>query len=89
MIPPSPYVDWLHIGVGQRRFLLDGGIGDSGMKFCAAELLIYGSGVFAFMIRPSIELNPPVRTLYYESNFRSSVHSWGTLAFGRINTEFK
>lgn len=24
------------------------------MKFCAAELLIDGSGVFAFMIRPSL-----------------------------------
>jgi len=53
VIPPSPYVDWLHIGVGSRRFLLDGGIGDGGMKFCAAELLTDGSGVFAFMIHPS------------------------------------
>lgn len=53
VIPTSPFVDWLHIEIGPHRYILDGGAGSGGMKFCAAELLTDGSGVFAFMVRPS------------------------------------
>lgn len=53
VLPASPNVGWMHLEIGQRRYTLDGGIGSEGMKFCAAELLTNGSGVFAFMVRSS------------------------------------
>jgi len=73
VIPTSPFVDWLNIGVGQRRYLLDGGIGNDGMKFCAAELLTDGSGVFAFMVRPSSVSTPGENFVFNDEVLVSSV----------------